>query len=446
LSVSTVQTSPAPAVQPVRRKASDRMSYTALTLHRECPQAWSYRYVRGLTEISDARFDPDLGSWWHALRAADSIRRGAASGTLRYAPDDLTTTDNGPRFRLGDGLWAQDGSLQPAPRPTLIVGRTEEDGAPVVMSCSAKTVLIMCATWWETLTPETQEAWTEHIGGRTLPVQLAEMNAGYLRRWEADLENEEVIGVEVWFERAIPHATDGAVVPGKVDEIYRDKRRGLIVSRDHKTNRTIEPMESTIDSLDPQNHLYAWGANELVRAWLGEPISALSYDRVRSTAPKLPQLTATGTLSKAVTDYDLQTYEEWAAGSDGEGIPWGELDTYVASGKNQGKPKFGVYTAEEAVLAKLRSPSWQTKWYDRTLTPVNKNIVLAHLIAASDTWAAAAASEYRFLELGFAARNLTRQRCKRCPFNELCLAEMVGGPGGDYPLTEMGLTHRKSRG
>src|SRR3546814_8368119 len=100
------------------------------------------------------------------------------------------------------------------------------------------------------------------------------------RRWEAawgeDNDNEEVIAVEVQFE--IPIGDTGVVLRGRVDEVYRDKRRAMIVVRDHKTNGTIASAESLDDLLDSQLHLYAWGVSVHLRINVG----AVGYDRARS--------------------------------------------------------------------------------------------------------------------------------------------------------------------
>ena len=72
-------------------------SYSGLALHRTCPQAWTYKHLRGLTRAED-EIAPwrDIGSWWHALRAADALDRGLALGSLRYAPRKISTVDSGP--------------------------------------------------------------------------------------------------------------------------------------------------------------------------------------------------------------------------------------------------------------------------------------------------------------------------------------------------------------
>src|SRR6478735_8221129 len=81
------------------RKEIDWTSYSGLTLHRKCPQAWQYRYMQGLSRPikDDAKPELHFGNFWHALRAADSIERGRTLGTLKHAPKSIRLTDDGPR-------------------------------------------------------------------------------------------------------------------------------------------------------------------------------------------------------------------------------------------------------------------------------------------------------------------------------------------------------------
>lgn len=383
---------------------SGHVSYSSLDLHRRCPQAWAYRYLARLQRPEALPSVPrQFGTWWHALRAVDAYHTGAARGTLRYAPR----------------------AIQAADSVALPIDSTVAD------------VIDAAARWWGRLSPEATEAWAEDIG--PLPDRLRQMNARWAERWSEELQHEDPLAVEMPFERRLP-GTD-AVVPGRIDLIVHDRRRSLIVCRDIKSNGTIPTMEATQNLMDSQLHLYGWAATPVIRTqWERGETIAVSYDRARSKPPKQPKVTASGGLSKGVTDYDLATYLAWAQGPDGQGVPWGQEGEYYKTGKRSGEPKFGRYTAEEKEIERLSTPTAQAVWFDRTpASPLNRNIIRAHLQAAVDTQRAAVGTEARWRETGEGARNLGKH-CTWCDFRDLCLAQMIGGPDGDYDPAQYGLT------
>lgn len=407
------------------------VSYSSMTLHRTCPQAWAYRYIRGLDspELGVAR---DLGSWWHLIRALDSLNRGAELGSLREVPAELRGGDDYPYHLILDK-----GSSVSAPTYSLSNDLSKIKGARP----SAGLGLILAEVYWRGLSGEEQDAWVEAIG-EPLHDRLGYMNDQWRREWAEDLRHESPLGVEVRFRRDLP-GTNGARLPGIVDEVYLDTRRNLLVVRDHKTGKTLPSQESADDLSDSQLHLYAWGVMPLVSSWGLGAIRALSYDRARTKRPMTPVLTATGSLSKSVTDYDLRTYLEWARGPEGEGVPWGEPGTYYKSGTKVGQPKFGRYTAEEKVAERLATPASRSVWFQRTLTPVNHNVVKAHLLATIDTQRQAERTLGYYQEHHEAPRNFTRWGCRVCAFAQLCRAEMLGGPQGDYDLAQYGLVETR---
>src|SRR5699024_4410189 len=147
---------------------------------------------------------------------------------------------------------------------------------------------------------------------------------------------------------------------GFVDEIYFDQRRNMIVMRDHKSHRQLAQQTTADDLMDSQLQVYAWGAYEDVVSWGRGSPRAVAYDRVRMVAPKSPEVTMSGTLSKSVTDYDLATYLEWAKGPDGQGVPY--------PGRKKDGSGAGVYTAEQSVIDRLSQPAASSAWFQRTLT------------------------------------------------------------------------------
>ena len=412
-----------------------RVSYSSMTKHRQCPQAWSYRYLRGL-ETTGPTTARDLGSWWHLVRAMDSIERGTALGSLRFVPDTLQTGAEGLVLRRDPDSPSTDGN---DPRECYRL----PNGTKV--PATREVALAVTAAYWRTLGGDEQDGWVEEIG-EPLPDRIAYMDARWRERWADDLPHEAPLGVEVKFQRLLPAepgdtgTVSGAVLIGYVDEVYLDTRRSLVVARDHKTHRTMPSQSAADDLSDSQTHLYGWGAAPLVEEWGHGTISALSYDRVRSAKPKTPTVTVSGGLSKSVSDYDRHTYETFAAGPDGAGVPWGTPDTWVQSGPRKGKPKWGTYEADPAVAEKLSTPAAQSGWHQRTLTPLNANIVKAHLAATVHTRTEAVRTMAFFDEHAEAPRNFTRQGCKWCDYAKLCRAELLGGTGGDYALDQFNLT------
>lgn len=411
-------------------------TYSQITTHRRCPQRWMYAYDRRLEKIDpeDVRVELELGNWWHALRAADSIERGLSKGSLQWIPKRISTVDDGPVIDLAplDELREQ----------------FEMHGSVRYVQL----VLDEAETWWDTLSDFEKESWQGRVGG-TVVERLRYMNARWHERWDGDLAYESPLAVELYWRRELPALTDhetgekrdpDTVMVGYVDEVFYDERRNIVVARDHKTHKTLGIRSSAEDMMDSQLQVYAWGASPTVSAWGYGPIKAVAYDRVRSTAPKSPAVTGTGTLSKSVTDYDLATYLSFTAGPDGVGVPWGVPDTYYVSGKKKDQPKFGTYQAEDEIIAKLSDPAALSAWQQRTLVPLNRNIVTTHLRAAVDTSLDMISTRERARQTREAGRNLT-DACKWCPFQELCRAEMTGGAFGEYELDAMYLRERPQR-
>lgn len=377
------------------------VSYSSLTKHRKCPQAFNYRYVQGLArETAGAGFPVyfHLGSWWHALRAADNIEKGRREETLIYCPKSLKTPEGIDDIPTGG----------------------EKDRLPEFWP--------LVQEWWSRMGSEYRDTWLGRYG-----VDSETMLRGMNDRWhDAHAEVvavEQVLAVEIPFE--VPLAHSGARLQGTIDAVLRDKR-GMVKVEDYKTAGDV--IENSIsDIMDSQTHLYVWG----MRGWAQEhglKITAIEYDRIRTAHPKTPVLTASGALSKSVTAYDLNTYLEWCK----DGIQWGTEGEYVKTGKNMGKPKFGTYEPEEKEIARLSAPSEKAKWASRSAVPLNKNIIAAQLQAAVDTQFAMAGTMDRIRKSGSAPRNLVRHDCKMCDFQQLCYAEMIGGPG-DYDPSMFGL-------
>lgn len=402
-------------------------SYSSLALHRVCPQRFTYRHLRRLERVEPGAVEAerDLGNWWHALRAAHSVERGLTHQSLQWTPERLSTGQSGPVLAMP----ALDSMLEDARN-----GQIDPWCARVMEAAEG---------WWLGLSRDEQDAWAERMGG-SLPERLRYLDARWREQWAEDLPHLHPLAVEMRWERTLPAPADHVRLVGYVDEVYRDVRRDMIVVGDHKTHRALDTRTAADDMLDSQLQIYAWGASPIVSTWGLGKIRALSYDRVRSVAPKQPSITASGALSKSVTDYDLATYLAFAAGPDGQGVPWGEEDTYFKSGPRKGLPKFGHYVAEESVITNLSDPAERARWFQRTMTPLNRNLIRTHLRSAVDSALDVDRTRERFEEEGDAARNFARH-CQWCDFADLCRAEMTGGAGGEYDLESMFLRVRDKK-
>jgi hypothetical protein len=388
-------------LMPAPRDAPGWASYSSVTQHNQCPQRWMYDRIYGLEAVprnGDAKVEMNFGIWWQALRAADSIERGRALGSL------LVETK---RLGVPGGDIATDHPL----------------------ADHRLTVLHAADKWWGEQPEEHKALWLEKLGD-TLPARLHALDERWHDRWDDELAYEEPLLVEGKWVRRIPGAE--VELLGYVDEVYRDTKRNLIVVRDNKTGKDSPANRRTVDDMmDSQLHLYAWGTAELLKSH-GLTVNAVAYDRIRSVRATTPKLTQTGTLSKTVTQFDLRTYVEWAAA--GQEYP----------GRAKDGSQKGVYELEPAVVEHLSTPAALEQWTVRTLTPLNRHLVRTHLQAALDALKDMDVSYARITKRG-EARRVLGDHCKWCDFAGLCRAQMTGGPDGTYPLGDFGLRVRARR-
>lgn len=374
---------------------AEKATYSSLTLHRRCPQAWKYRYIDGLrrarSEVTPAL---DFGSWFHAARALDRINKGVVEGTLKAHPEEIQTTDTGPTFSWDDS-------------PADVIAASTE--------------------YWGRLGEDAREVWLDWLG-QPLQHRLSHVYAEWRERWAEESENEAVLAVEQRWEREIPGT--GVTLWGYADEVYQDRKREITVVRDCKTSGTLGQVTSLDEMMDSQVQLYAWGLSPDCLKWGLPAPRAVAFDRVRSKAPKTPKITKAGKLSASVKDYDLRTYLEWCA----DGVPF--------EGMKKDGSAAGTYTAEESEIERLASPQVVSQWFARHLTPVSPHLVRSHLQAAADTCSDIHRTRVRADRLGEAPRNFGKAACQFCEFADLCRAQMVGGSGGEYAPEEYGLRYR----
>jgi hypothetical protein len=403
-----------------------RASYSSLSTHRTCPQKFFYRYVMRLTEPDTAPTpERDFGSWWSVFRATDALERGRKLDSLKATPRVFHGVDEGPEFD----------------QRTVTLGD----------------VMDAATIWWRQRTPEVQEAWLSVLG-ESLPARLRTLNDAYYAEWGDQIATERPLGVEVKWERVLPRPvgdsawqdTEGMpdiVLMGTLDEVYFDSARRIVVVRDGKSSKQLSAQSHVDDMMDSQLQVYGWGAAPLVAAWGMGPIRAVAFDRARSVAPKPPHLTLSGTLAvrggePTISATDLATYLAWAKGADGEGVPWGEEGVFYKTGAKAGEPKFGRYTADERIIARLSTPAERSRWFQRQPVPLNLAIVRSHLRAAVDTATDIWRTEKRSARTGEAGRNLVKTTCGWCDYSALCRAQMIGGADGQYELAEYGLVSR----
>lgn len=432
-----------------------RSSYSAITLHRKCPQAWLYRYGMRLERAKDTP-SPYLtiGRWWGLLRAVESLERGRKHDSLKFVPDTLDDADE--KFSVD---------------PKTVV--TDE-------------IFALSENRWKGMTADEKEAFESALGA-DLPARLH----GMFTTWSAEnserFDREHPLGVEVFWKRELPRPesdlawnllADPESVPkmhliGYIDELIYDRQREMVVVLDNKANKELSNANSALDDLmDSQLQLYAWGITpKLKREGLPAP-RAIGFDRTRTVAPKTPLITASGSLSKSVTAYDLKTYLEWSEDdtrpSESElagitellpddqraktleilsepGRVWGKVGEFFVSGAKKGQPKFGLYEVDEKVVEHLRTPVERHRWSRRTQDPVNRRMVETHLRAAVDTAQDIYMTQKRGEATGEAGRNLDRRGCTWCDFQDLCRAQIVGGPRGEYDIESYGLRVRPNK-
>lgn len=434
-------------------------SYSSITLHRKCPQAWYYRHGLRIESAKDV-ISPYLliGRWWSALRAAEALTRGRNAESLLEVPSSMKDKAEGYRFD-----------------PKTV---TVDD------------VLSASEVRWRGLSADNKEEFEGKLG-ETLPERLAGMYGMWDAAHRERFDRERPLGVEMFWKRELPRP-DGdlswsildqaalAQMPkmhllGFLDYAFYDRQREMVVVRDDKAPSSLSNTTTAVDDLmDSQLMLYAWGATPKLQR-LGAPAAprAVSYDRVSSVAPKTPVLTTSGSLSKAVTAYDIETYRRWAT-TDGrpdletiskieaekgmvagalwkmiEELPagpfWGAAGEFFVSGAKKGQRKFGTYELDPKMLEKLDSPQERQRWTSRTFKPITQPVLRAHLRSAVDTAMDIYQTQLRAEATGEAARNLDRRGCAQCDYADLCRAQLIGGARGEYDLESFGLQQRPQR-
>lgn len=382
-------------------------SYSSISQFQRCPQQWHYSRVLHLQQPDDAAPQPalELGSWWHALRAADSIDRGRALDSLRSAPELLVL-----------------------PRLDPLRTMNSEPLVPQVLAAVDR--------FWASLSLDDATVWVEALK-ESLPDRLRDMWDRFLVRFAEDREHEQPLAVEMGWGRDLPARSEIASsrdvrFRGYVDEVLLDTRRGLVIIRDHKTGKAFPQTVRDVDSAfaTSQLSLYAWGIAPVVGSWGVGQIAAVEFDRARTAKPTPPKLTAKGALSKTVTQFDLETYLAWVAER-----------RRVNAGPHM--------TPDPAVVADLSTPAKRNLWFARERIPLNMQVVRTHMRDMQRTTMLQASETYLAIVLGEPRlRRTSGASCTYCDFRALCSAETRGGVIHDLTpevLRDFGLEQRPSK-
>lgn len=377
-------------------------SYSRIGEHRACPQAWAFRALDHLErDDTSVPVELDYGTWWHAVRAADAIERGRSRGSLVSMPAYLNTPD-------GD--------------------------LPVADLKSADDVIDAALDWWKRTSAEVRAAWQERLGITHLPGHLSDRFADWYSRWDDEISQEYPLAVELRGEREIP-GTD-LVLTYVIDEVYLDSRLGMTVIRDNKTGKSLDKGSTALgDMMDGQLHLYAWASAPQLAELGITAARAVAYDRARSSAGKSPVLTNAGKLSASVKDYSLWDYLRWL-----------EAGPHAFPGTKKDGSNGGVYPTkpDSAVVERLSDPYELLAWFQRSLDPLNVNVIAAHVQEAVHTAVDIDRTRTAHAQGRGPGRNLGRS-CTWCPYAKLCRAQMIGGRGGEYDLAAMGLRVKQER-
>lgn len=389
-------------------------SYSGLTLHRSCPQAWSYRHLLKL-EVPPAD-DPApalrYGTWWHALRAADAIERGRALGSIKHIPREIKCADDGPRVWTRVHLEVECDEAKPQENCMSTEHPDHWEDVPNLV----ERVFAAAELWEEAMPEHHAEKWKKDLGTASVSYLLRYWDRRYRHHHRDDIPNEHPIGVEVKWTRQLPGSD--VVLLGYTDEVYYDAKRSMVVVRDHKTSGRMSPFNAADDMVNSQLHLNAWGLRDKIAEWGVATPTAISFERVKSGLQAKPKLTTKGKLSTTSFNWDIHTYMDFV-----------ESDEAKEAG----------YVLDQAQVDRITSPAFVTQFFQRTLTPINRNVAHAHLQAAVDSNIDAQATIKRWQKRGSATRNFTGSACGHCGFAKLCRAQMIGGADGEYIVEEYGL-------
>lgn len=360
-----------------------RHSYSSLRMHHQCPRAWAYKFLEGYEPVGthEASLAALRGTAFHALIGAHYLSTGG--DTLIRRPDKLKILNN---VELAID-WST-GS------PTVVA----PDLGPEI-PLTPWSVIMHIEAWENDQTEKLREAMIAKYGD-TLSKRMHELWTRYLLHWSGEMDNWIPLLAETEWNRDAPN---GRTLSGRVDLVVYNKLLGHIQVVDAKTHESwpTEPEEVT-ELFDGQLQLGAWGVAPILSE-AAEHLAALGiedtvprstcYDRVRFKKPTWPKLTQKGKLYKNITDFDQYTYEKFCASQEAKDAGY-EPETFV----------------------------WEKDaWFRRRSTPININIIRAHVLSYQDQILKAEETKTETAIL------IPSKDCGRCDFLELCVTELRGG-------------------
>lgn len=388
-----------------------RLSYSTLNSLARCERQFTLRYVEGIRQTGAASVQRILGSWYHAMAACHNLRLGEKHDSLLWRPSTL---------EILDGLTVY---LEPG-YETMYV--EEGDEAPA-WPFKPSGILTLCREWYS-FQPDDWQAAFEEKYKESLPDRVANMWRRYRLRWMHTDEARIPLLVEYEWSRLILKTPDSPVFQGRIDLLYFDPKRNLVVLSDLKTAASW-PSDSERETAmwDTQLNMGLWGIKDYVKSAADTPLLkdrelnfAIEYDRGRTKKPSLPKLVSNRSKegpakvrSKAACDTDADTYTAWL--------------------KSEEAQEYGVELDEE-YLAELEADT--DRWFRRGLIPENPHATRIHMMAALKQ-----SQRIPDLNIDNALPMPTIMGCGSCEYRECCSMTLMGVDLKDIHLPDVGLTH-----
>ncbi len=400
-----------------------RLSYSSLRSLVQCERQFTLRYKEGIVQDGPSTIQQALGSWYHAFAAVHNLKQGLKHESLIWVPSTL---------EIIDGLTVHVDVTESGNERMGVPGENAESGA-YWLPLTPSGVLELCRAWWSQQPADWQARFEEKYK-EPLPERVTDMWRRYRLRWK-HLDNERIpLLVEYEWQRPITKAADAPLLNGRLDLMYLDTKRNLIVNSDLKTAASWpSDTERETAMWDSQLNMGLWGVKEYVKtAAPGHPLLkdrelnfAIEYDRGRTKKPSLPKLVNSRSKegpakvkSKAACDTDAWTYTQWL--------------------KSEEAQEFGVELDPE-YLSELETDT--DRWFRRGMIPENPHVIRIHLMAALSQ-----SSRIDSLTLETALPIPSTMGCAGCTFREICSMTLMGVPLQDLRLSDFGLTVKGSEG
>lgn len=401
-----------------------RLSYSSLTSLIKCPRQFALRHIEGIVQDGPSSVQQALGSWFHAFVAVQNLRHGLKHESLIWTPSTL---------EIIDGLTVHLDISNPA-LERLVVGYSNEPEDFDEFPLAPSGVATLCSAWWSQQTADWQARFEEKYG-EPLPERVTNMWRRYRLHWAHTDETRIPLLVEYEWQRPVTKAEGAPLLQGRIDAVYLDLQKNLIVVSDAKTCAGW-PRESEQETAmwDSQLGIGLWGIKALVTEAKAsghklladrELNFALEYDRARTKRPSEPKLVKNRkkdgpefVKSQAACDTDAYTYKRWL-----------QRDDVIANEILQ----------DDEYLAELEADT--RRWFRRGVIPENPFAQRIHLRAAVDN-----VSRIPDLNIDNAVPLPSTMGCGGCYARELCSMTLMGVRIQDIELSDLGLKVKGSDG